>query len=320
MSHEVESLAYVSNEENGRFVPWHGLGTPVEEAMTSEEAIKKAGLDWIIQPRPIYIHTENGELEVEGVKANTRNTDDRVMGVVSDRYKIVQNKDAFDFTDVLIGEGCRYETAGSLFGGKKVFLLARMPQQKILGDDFDQYLCFTNSHDGFGAIQVCCTNVRVVCNNTLNLALDGTARKWSCRHVGDIQSKMAEAHKTLKLATDYNANFAKFAERAANVRVTEAEAEDMMKKLFPERPEMTQRSIDSLERQKEQFRNCMVTVDLTPFYGTLWGFVNAASDFHYHKQPGRMTSTYAEGKTNEAFSGSNFMDKVMQLCPANIMD
>ena len=102
MAHEVETLFYTSNEQNGRFVPWHGLGTPVEESLTSADALKVAGLDWTVESKPIFTAES---LEIPGYKANVRNIDGKVLGIVSDRYKIVQNSDAFTFTDSLIGEG-----------------------------------------------------------------------------------------------------------------------------------------------------------------------------------------------------------------------
>ena len=209
-----------SYEENGRFVPWHGLGTAVAEAPTSAEAIKLAGLDWIVESSPIYV--ENS-IEIPGYKANKRDSDGKVLGIVSDKYQIVQNTDAFDFTDSLIGEGCKYETAGSLKGGKKIFLLAKLPQKMILEDEVDPYVCFTNSHDGFGAIQACMTPVRVVCNNTLNLALNKATRKWSTKHIGNIESKLEEARHTLQLATDYMNELNSVADKLAHTKVTESD-------------------------------------------------------------------------------------------------
>ena len=96
--------------------PWHGLGKIVMEAPTSKDALRLAGLDWNVVQEPIY--TEFNEV-VEGYKANVRDSDRKVLGVVSDRYKVVQNTDAFSFTDELLGKGVRYETAGSLQEGKK---------------------------------------------------------------------------------------------------------------------------------------------------------------------------------------------------------
>ena len=315
MSHMVESLAYVSNEQNGRFVPWHGLGTPVESAMTSAEALKIAGLDWKVEARPVF--TDNG-IKIPGYVANTRDSDNSVLGIVSDKYRIVQNVDAFAFTDSLIGDDCRYETAGSLRNGKSTFMLARLPQRKILGDDFENYICFTNTHDGTGAVKVCSTNVRVVCNNTLNLALNTAKRSWTCKHMGRIEDKLQEAQRALQLAEEYTEQLSIYAERAANITIDEAKTYEVLKQLFPISDDASDRMKKNNQDAINDFRNCLVAVDLSPFYGTLWGLVNAASDFAYHRTPTRMTSTYQEGKMNQAIHGCGLLDKVMELCPVSM--
>ena len=112
----VEEMFYVREK------PWHGLGTRVEEAPTSENALILAGLNWTVEQENVY--TDFGEI-IPGYRANIRSTDRRVLGVVTDRYKVVQNAEAFAFTDELLGKGVRYETAGSLQDGRKVWLLAR---------------------------------------------------------------------------------------------------------------------------------------------------------------------------------------------------
>lgn len=187
MSANVESMFYAGREK-----PWHGLGTQVEEAPTSADALRLAGLDWTVQRKPIQVC---GGRKVDNFFANVRSSDGAVLGVVSDRYQVVQNAEAFAFTDALIGgEGqVHYETAGSLMGGRKIWLLAKLPDTEIVGDKTEPYLCFSNTHDGSGAIRVCMTPIRVVCNNTLNIALNGAKRAWSVRHTGDIQAKLQEA-------------------------------------------------------------------------------------------------------------------------------
>ena len=120
MSANVETMLYV------RKAPWHGLGTRVNEAPDSEGALIAAGLNWNVVQEPIY--TQEEEL-INGYKANVRDSDRSVLGVVTDRYKIVQNREAFAFTDELLGEGVRYETAGSLQGGRRVWLLTHMPHE-----------------------------------------------------------------------------------------------------------------------------------------------------------------------------------------------
>ena len=315
MSHMVESLAYVSNEENQRFVPWHGIGTRVDSAMTSAEALKVAGLDWKVEARPVF--TDNG-IKIPGYVSNTRDSDNSVLGIVSDKYRIVQNVDAFAFTDSLIGDDCRYDTARSLRNGKSTFMLARLPQKKILGDDFDNYICFTNTHDGTGAVKVCSTNVRVVCNNTLNLALNTAKRSWTCKHMGRIEDKLQEAQRALQLAEEYTEQLSIYAERAANITIDEEKTYEVLKQLFPISDDASDRMKKNNQDAINDFRNCLVAVDLSPFYGTLWGLVNAASDFAYHRTPTRMTSTYQEGKMNQAIHGCGLLDKVMELCPVSM--
>ena len=145
MAANVESMFYV------RETPWHGLGVRVNEAPASRDALTLAGLDWNVAQEPVY--TETGEL-VEGYKANIRDADRKVLGVVTDRYKVIQNREAFAFSDALLGEGVRYETAGSLQGGRKVWLLAHMPHEYIItGERISPYLLFSNTHDGSGAIR-----------------------------------------------------------------------------------------------------------------------------------------------------------------------
>lgn len=195
MAAEVESMFYV------RETPWHGLGTEVHEAPDSREALRLAGLDWSVVQEPIY--TGRKEL-VEGYKANIRDSDRKPLGMVTDRYRVIQNREAFAFTDSLLGEGVRYEIAGSLLGGRKVWMLARMPHEHIIsGERISPYLLFSNTHDGSGAVRVALTPIRVVCSNPLNLALATARRSWSMIHTGDIRSRMKEAEDTLFLSSGF---------------------------------------------------------------------------------------------------------------------
>jgi phage/plasmid-like protein (TIGR03299 family) len=125
-----------------------------------------------------------------------------VLGVVTDNYSIVQNHDAFKLTDELLGEGVRYDTAGTQQNGKKVWLLAKLPEQYIvIGDRISPYMVISNSHDGSGSINVAMTPIQVVCQNTLNLALSSGKRIWTTMHTGDVKSKLSEAKKTLRLVS-----------------------------------------------------------------------------------------------------------------------
>ena len=113
MAHEVETMF------STRVTPWHGLGNVVSEAPDSKTALQVAGLDWNVLQKDVY--TQEG-FYIPGYKLNYRDSDFQQLGIVTDRYKVVQNVDAFRFTDDLLGTGVKYETAGSLQGGRRTWI------------------------------------------------------------------------------------------------------------------------------------------------------------------------------------------------------
>lgn len=306
MSANVETMFYVREK------PWHGLGTMVAEALTSEDALREAGLDWTIDSMPIF--DGNGK-EIKGWKANTRSSDKQVLGVVGTRYQIVQNKEAFDFTDSLIGEGITYETAGSLRGGRTIWLLGKMPERYIVGDKFEPYICFTNTHDGTGAVRACMTPIRVVCNNTLNMALAGAKRSWSTVHRGNMAMKLEDARQTLDLADKYLIRLDEEADKLANEKMTEGEMHKALDKMFPLEDDATDRQKRTVESAKEEIILCTLRPDLAAFLGTKWGFVNAVSDYVGHSEPARRTANYDENRWGNIIGGHFLLDRAMaQVC------
>lgn len=308
MSANLESLAYVSNEENGRFVPWHGLGTPVEKAMTSEEALELAGLNWEVKAEPVYA---NGLL-IPDYKANIRQSDGTFLGMVGNRYQIIQNREAFDFTDSLVGEGCVYETAGSLDGGKRVFLLARLPEEKILGDEVCPYIAFTNGFNGYYSVKACITPVRVVCQNTLNLALDNASKVWTTKHTGNINSKLETAKETLGLAKDYMKKLDQTANVLAETKISDSEVEEVLNKIYPVAEDATDRMKQNVQDIKDGFYMCMISPDILKFRNTAWGVVQAASDFTTHTKPKNVRSNYEEKNFGKVLDGNIVLDKIFE--------
>ena len=308
MAANVETMMFV------REVPWHGLGKQLTAPPTSKEAIIAAGLDWKVESFPIY---DIAGREIPGYKANTRDKDGKVLGVVGKKYCIVQNEDAFDFTDSLINEGMVYETAGSLSDGKKIWLLGKMPETQILNDKVEPYVCFVNSHDGTGAIKVCLTPVRVVCNNTLNFALSTAKRMWSTIHVGNMESKLAEAKETLGLITNYMNELNVDCEKLANKKMTDAEFEAIFDELYPVDPvEDTRRRIDNINTIKTTLFNCLLAMDVRPYKDTAYGKLMAVTDFANHSNPIRMTQKFHENRWGKIISGHPFVDTMYQRIAA----
>lgn len=299
MSINVETMMYT------RETPFHGLGTRVEEAPNSREALHLAGLDWTVDSRPVYDELIR---EIPGYKANVRSSDNKTLGIVTNRYKIVQNTEAFEFTDNLIGGDVHYETAGSLNGGKRIWLLAKLPTHIILGDDVDPYLCFTNSHDGTGSIRACMTPIRVVCNNTLNLAFRTTKRQWSTKHVGDIEAKMAEARSVLQFADEYMEAMGFHAEKLAKTKVSLADLNAVLDEMFPAKEDDSECKKRNAAKAKEEIMVCYYAPDLENFRGTAWGAVNAISDFATHNQPRRNTENYRENNWGRVIDGHPVID------------
>lgn len=292
--------------------PWHGLVTIVMKAPASAEVLRLAGLDWNIVQEPIYTGFKE---KVEGYKANVRDTDRKVLGVVSDRYKVVQNVDAFSFTDELLGKGVRYETAGSLQNGKKVWLLARFPREYIIaGERISPYLVFSNTHDGSGSVKVAVTPVRVVCNNTLNLALDTARRSFSMIHTGNIQDKIQEAKDTLFMAEEYMDCLGVEFEQLRRQKVTDQQVKEYVELLLPMEKEPTAvQSKNTIRLREDMMKRYYDAPDLKKVGNNAYRFINAVSDFTTHSSLLRRTVNYNENLFSRTVDGNPLIDKAYQL-------
>ena len=306
MPAHIESMFYV------RETPWHGLGTKVMEAPDSEGALVAAGLNWNVIQEPIFT---GGNEPIRGYKANIRDSDRRVLGVVTDRYKVIQNHEAFAFTDELLGQGVRYETAGSLQDGKKVWLLAHMPHEYIIsGERISPYLLFSNTHDGSGAIKVALTPIRVVCNNTLNLALSTAKRSWSMVHTGDIRSKMQEARDTLFMAERYMDELGKEFEALRLKKLPDQKVMEYIEVLLPVEDGLTPQQIKNIERLREDMKiRYFDAPDLQDTGKNAYRFINAVSDFATHAKPLRRTANYKENLFARTAEGNPLIDRAYQM-------
>lgn len=185
-----------------RTVPWHRLGTRLESPPTSEEAIRAAGLHWEVRKFPLFAKFgEDGQFfrKVKRVGLmpldRIRSPECPVFGVVGEDYGIVQNSDAFRFFDPIVKEKkASYETAGALGEGERIWILAKVPGEARVhkNDPIDKYLLLVNSHTGLATVQIKLTPVRVVCNNTLTMALS-YGESVKIPHVPDVNRRLTEA-------------------------------------------------------------------------------------------------------------------------------
>jgi phage/plasmid-like protein (TIGR03299 family) len=294
-------------------VPWHGIGAVLDGVLSSDEAIKQARLTWMVEQTPVFTE-KNWPASIPGYLANVRSDTKEVLGIVSERYKVAQNKDVFAFADDLIGNGkvkCAYETAGSLFNGRRVFMLVNMPKGRIVEDEYQAYLCLSNAHDGSACLQVFLTGIRVVCNNTLTAALNTAKRKISIRHLSAMEQRKDEAIKTMGAASKYFRDLEAFASGLAGKKVKIAKVLD---RLFPASRDMSIRQLKSNREVKETIRDILKRKDdLQNFKNTAWGAYSAIADYRSNAQPKRKTETYADSKMAMFLDGDSVMNEAQEI-------
>lgn len=295
-----------------RLAPWDGVGMNVHGAFSSKEVMQRAGLDWSVSSRKLYLSDGS---PVPGVKANVRSTDNKVLGIVGPDYKIVQNVEAFSFMDQVLGEGVTYETAGALKGGRRVWVLAHIPgEYKFVEDKADPYILFSTTHNGSGAIKVCLTPIRVVCMNTLNLAIKTATRSWSIVHKGLMDQKIANAKNTLIASKEYMGALCDEMVNLNEIKLTDTQVYDYVKKLIPmplDPSEVTRRNVSS--KRTELMDRYELAPDLAHVDRSAYRFVNAVSDFATHSTPLRARSNYRGTRLLSILDGNTLIDTSYQM-------
>ena len=199
--------------------PWHGIGTRLDNPATAIEAIAAARLGYEVEKRPIFL--ENGS-KIEGQQATVRTDTEQVLGIVGDRYKVVQNTEAFDFFDSVVGrKDAIYHTAGALGKGERIWILAKLPNDIIVFHDdvVEKYLVLVTTHDGKSSLKMYYTPIRVVCNNTLTASLHNTAHEINIRHSGSIHDKLQIAKETLGFALKFYDEFGDVARHLVSIKL-----------------------------------------------------------------------------------------------------
>lgn len=193
----VAAMAYNSVGEDKR--PWHDLGTPCFGLMSTEEALNKGGLNFTVEKHPLFCHVGTEIVSIPEKYATVRSDNKAILGTVGEQYKPIQNIEAFNFFDNLVSEKqAMFETVGALGKGERVWIMAKLPNDIIVKSDVvETYLLLSNSHDGSATLNVQFTPVRVVCQNTLNIALSGNQQKVKIRHSKNSDEKLALAHEVL---------------------------------------------------------------------------------------------------------------------------
>ena len=271
--------------------PWHRLGVVTEDVLTAQDALVTAGLDWLVKLEPVHFTTQRGEIQNIADKfAVVRETDESCYGIVGNRYTPVQNLDAFNFMDTLVDSGdAKYETAGSLNGGATIFIQMRLNTVLDIDDDVIPYMLLTNSHDGSGALKIIMTPVRVVCSNTLRMALSSkTANQISLRHTKSITNKIDEARNVLGLTELFYDSFSETVNQLINTEINKRVYDELIDKMFPlpeyDKDDTTKiRQYNNVNNIREKIRgNWVVEVDNGVDNG--WGLLNAYNSYELWQQ------------------------------------
>jgi len=293
----MESMFYYGE------VPWHGLGKNVEHVLTAEEAINEAGLNWDVELAQIYTRFGGKLTQIKERRAVRRMTDGQVLGVMSPSYAPVQNREAFKFFDSVVGTGeAKYHTAGSLRGGQRIWMLAKVDgkgSMSIKGDAVDKYLLLLNGHDGGLALKMFFTPVRVVCMNTLMAAEAGSKRieTFYAKHMGNITTKLDTAREILGMTMKFFDGFQEKATKMAMLALPAPQFPKMLCAAFGDgriRPEDVVRIPDFVKSEKQQEEMEMVQMlfegsgkglNEKGIRGTRWAAYNAVVEHvDYEKQ------------------------------------
>lgn len=289
MPANVQTMAYYGD------VPWHKLGTPVPKGVTAEQMIQAAGLDWQVDLRPargakeINKKGEFSRYEVVRVpRPNTKETE-VLLGLVSRRYKPLQNVEAFDFFNPIVGDKkAFFETAGALGEGERIWVMAKMPDamQIVPGDECLKYLLLSNTHSGDGSVIVKFTSVRVVCQNTLLMAMEDGQKAYRVRHSKQMQFKLEELREFLAITQEVFLNAEQCFRRLAKIQMKETRLEQYFETVFPRSAVQKKNGV---KPQRWGFLQEMFDgrpdLQIRGVRGTLWAAYNAITRFEDYKQP-----------------------------------
>lgn len=295
MSHEITENVLTGKKEmayRGE-APWHGLGQQLPAGAPIETWIDAAGMAWSIEDRSMSYQFGDKRIDVPERKVLVRSDTGEALGVVGRKYKQVQPEQVLRFFDKLTGsEGFELETAGTLFGGKKLWALAKVGNGFSLGkeDQVKPYLLLSTACDGTMATTARFTTIRVVCNNTLSLAVNGKAEvKLSHRQVFDPD----QLHQELGFVTETAKQFHQDAARLAKRKVTQAEADAFVRQLVLDANFIVQKDVEAVRQTRpyqfimQLFEGKGQGANISSAKGTAWGLVNAVTEHVDHVMLGR---------------------------------
>lgn len=316
---------------------WHGLGQLVQDFPTSAEALEFAGLNYHVEKRSLFTvdgsclnecnEVEYSKLEVPNYFATIRTDTNEALGVVGKDYEIVQNTQAFEFFDSIVGgkEGIIYETAGALGKGERIFITAKLPDYIRVGrnDCIEKYLFLTTSHDGYGSITAAFTPIRIVCNNTLNAAMRNKTNCIRLKHTANVQDRLKVAHKLLGLSNQLANELEEVFNHWSRVKITDTEVKKLIQiTMAPSKATIETFRHRSLEDFSSVYKNAVESVfeyamssptqQEETTKGTLYGAYNSITGYYQNVKSYRDEET--KFKSIMYGTGLQRSQKAFDLC------
>ena len=289
-------------------VPWHKLGTCLNEPATASEAIDAAGLNYLAELKSVQ--TQDG-IPIPQRKAVIRSDSGEVLGVVGNSYVPVQNHQAFGFLDAIVADGSlRYHTAGALGKGERVWMLAKLPDSirvKNSDDITDKYLLLSNSHDGSSSLRVHFTPIRVVCANTLAIAAsNGRGEGVSIIHKGDLKTKIQQAQQVLGLARQFYDDAEEQIQRLANHYPSVRQLDEYFRQVYPDSSDGESSRTKNVRQEMLQLFEQGIGHDMPEIRHTTWTALNAVTEFvdHYRSTRGKSAMDRSSNRLESAWFGS----------------
>jgi len=286
MSHQItkrDSLFYAGAE-----VPWHGIGRQVGDVLTASEAIIASGLSWKVLEEPVL--NKDGQ-KIDGYKAVVREDTNEVLQIATERYFPVQNVDCFQIFDEVTGTGqAKYEVAGSLKGGRIIWILARLPFDfAVAGDEVRSYLLLTTSHDGSLAWQMFKTPIRVVCWNTLSAGLDAKEKGKVAyfKHTPNFRARVGKAQEILSESKAYFDAFKEQSEVLARKQMSGLAVDAFLATLFKTEGKAEDEVTTRTKNAKIEITRLFETGkgnQQVGVRGTAWALYNGVTEYVDHKR------------------------------------
>lgn len=327
MAHELEIIDGVASFASFRTPAWHNLGDVFTDEKTTAEMLHAARLDnWNVSletvPVPEGFDSDKNYYFVTRTNPVYRDTKD-ILGVVGERYKVLQNEQLFDFADTMLDFGGRWETAGSIRGGRVVFGAMAYERETVLdpngvSDVVKTYLLVNTSHDGSVAIQASVTPVRVVCANTLNMALKGAKQSFKIRHTQTAEGKVQAARDTLGIMNAYMDKFDEMARELFETPVTKDDFWAIIERIYPRPEKDSKGSVKKWEAKVDLLEDIYGGPTNGMIAGTKWGVFNALTeriDWHRSARGGNSESIYAAASGFDAAVNAD-KNKILEIVKA----